>query len=141
MITSPQCDSVRLRRTYEQINEQEYIPVGCLPPASMAISVGGVQVCVCVCVCVCPGVVSKGVYPPEPAANTPCPIACWDTPPCGQTDTCKNITFPQLLLRGVTKGHVQLSSLSLQSLSPSHFNRTLQLEVPDHSDYCVLRGL
>ena len=31
----------------------------------------------------------------------PCDLcnACWDTqPPCGQTDTCKNITFPQLLL-------------------------------------------
>ena len=39
-----------------------------------------------------------------------CPGGClpdtgwWCTPPpCGQTDTCENITFPQLLLRTVKK--------------------------------------
>ena len=28
-------------------------------------------------------------------------------PPCGQTDTCKNITFPQLLLRAVKIVHTE----------------------------------
>ena len=28
----------------------------------------------------------------------------WTPPPCGQTDTCENITFPQLLLRMVKIG-------------------------------------
>ena len=47
-----------------------------------------------------------GIHTPLPhymLGYTPlCPITCWDTPPsCGQTDTCKNITFPQLLLRAV----------------------------------------
>ena len=33
---------------------------------------------------------------------TSCPIACWDTPPpCWQTGTYENITFPQQLLRSV----------------------------------------
>ena len=41
-------------------------------------------------------------WSPLPPGHTSCPIACWDTPPRGKTDTCKNITFPQLLLRAVS---------------------------------------
>ena len=42
----------------------------------------------------------RGRHPEDPEADN---NACWDTPPPprGQTDTCKNITFPQLLLRAV----------------------------------------
>ena len=69
-------------------NEQECIPVGCISPASVAIS-GGVsaQGGVCVCLgCVLP------------------PIACWSTYPSPvnrMTHRSKNITFPQLHLRAV----------------------------------------
>ena len=52
--------------------KQECIPVGCVPSAAVA-SRGE---------CVCLG----GVH----------------LPTCGQTDTCENITFPQLLLRTAT---------------------------------------
>ena len=63
----------RIPRTHKFVRKpkQECIPVGCVPPASVAISGGGV----------CPGRVST-------------------THPCGQTDTCVNIILPQTLLAG-----------------------------------------
>ena len=70
--------------------EQECIPVGCVPPAAVAIS-GGVSP---------PGI------PPE---QTPCKAcwdttcnACWDsTPPVNRmTNRCKNITLPQTSFAG-----------------------------------------
>ena len=83
---------------------RECIPVGCVPPASVAVSGVGVHsegVCPgegCVqgegCV---GGCLPRGVY---------IPITCWDTHllPLWRewmTDRCKNITFPQLRLRAV----------------------------------------
>ena len=107
---------------------QECIPVGYVPPASMAISKGGGVSGVCVSrgVCVCPGVksvcvsrvcgvcvcVSRGCTPPDPEADihsaqlhvgihTPALLhAGIRTPPW--TDTCKKIPFLQLLLRAVS---------------------------------------
>ena len=39
-------------------------------------------------------------------------------PPCGQTDTCENITFPQLLLRTVMKArNTPLQSSSTESVA------------------------
>ena len=71
----------------EYKSEQECIPVGCVPPAALAVCWGG----------------------------DVCRSACWDTPPLGLglgldipphwteflTHACENITFPQLRLRTV----------------------------------------
>ena len=58
------------------MNKQECIPVGCVPSAAVAVCLGG---------CLPRGCLPRGTY----------------TSPCGQTDTCVNITFLQLLLRTV----------------------------------------
>ena len=79
----------------DSIQEQECIPVGSVPSAAVAISGGGI----------CPGVSAQGVS----AWRGVCrgagvsQHAMGHIPPCGQTDTCKNITFPHLLLRTVVK--------------------------------------
>ena len=70
--------------------EQECIPVGCVPSVAVAIFLGGG---------VCPGVFVGGCLPDRGGGVCPrgiCLGGC--TPPCGQTDTCENIFFPQLLL-------------------------------------------
>ena len=50
------------------------------------------------------GVSTQGIYPdtPDPEADTPLDPEV--IPPRGQADTCKNITFPQLLLRAIKTG-------------------------------------
>ena len=58
---------------------QECIPVGCVPSAAVAVSWGGV----------CRGCVS--------ARGGVCLLPGVHLSPCGQTDTCENITFLQLL--------------------------------------------
>ena len=65
--------------------EQDCIPVGCVPSAAVAVSgVGGLP----------GGCLPRRCTPPDPEADTP--------PPVNRiTDTCKMITFPQLLLRTV----------------------------------------
>ena len=73
--------------------QQECIPVGCVPSAAVA-SPGEGGICPGGCLprsCVCPG----GVH--HPPVNR-------------ISDRCKNITFPQLLLRTVIIGFVQFSS-------------------------------
>ena len=87
----------------ETLEQQECIPVGCVLSAAVAISgkggclpgrgclPGGGGVCPGVCVCF------GGCLPRE----------C--TPLWGQTDTCENITFPQLLLRTVITVHLEKS--------------------------------
>ena len=57
------------------MRQQECIPVGCVPPASLAVSL-------------CP---EGGVYP---AGCLP------HTPPRGQTDACENITLPHISFTG-----------------------------------------
>ena len=81
--------------------QQECIPVGCEPPAY----------CPCLRACTAPvgvpagggvpghgGVPAQGVYLPRediPAQGVYLPgeCTCPGTPPCGQRDTCKNISF------------------------------------------------
>ena len=58
-------------------DKQECIPVGCVPPTSVAVSVGwggGVILGVCV-------VNTPRQTPPLPQADTSYPIACWNTQP------------------------------------------------------------
>ena len=59
-----------------RIFKQECIPVGCVPPA--AVAVGGVST----------------MHPPDHA------------PPCGQTHACKHITLPQTSFAGGNKGQL-----------------------------------
>ena len=54
--------------------------------------------------------------------------------PCGQTDTCKNITFPQLLLRTVM---IYITNLNLRNRAKKvvvgatgRFSREIQKRVP-----------
>ena len=54
--------------------------------------------------------------------------ACWDTTPCGQTDTCKNITFATSL-RTVTTLENNLSCLSF-SCGPIFAKVTEKLNDP-----------
>ena len=61
--------------------KQECIPVGCVPPA--AVAVGG-----------SPSGTPRDQTPPGPGQNPTLPMN-------RITDTCKNITFPQLRLRAV----------------------------------------
>ena len=49
------------------------------------------------CICVIPR------HPPS--CMPPCHTPATHAPPYGQTDTCKNITFPQLLLRAVKSNY------------------------------------
>ena len=75
----------KLKKNYkivatQKLFTQECIPVGCVPSAAVAICWVG---------CLPRGCLPGGL----PGGCTP--------PPCGQTDTCENITFPQLLLRMV----------------------------------------
>ena len=100
----------------ENIRKQECIPVRCVPYAAVTV-LGGVsaqgvylprgvsaQEGVCLPICCLPrgsfchggclsggGVCLRGCV---------CPGMCTPSP-CGQTHTCENITFPQLLLRTV----------------------------------------
>ena len=67
--------------------QQECIPVGCVPPASMVISTGR---------CL-PGRGGGEVACLEGVSH--CRLGY--TPPCGQTDACENITLPVLRLRAV----------------------------------------
>ena len=60
------------------VAQQECIPEGCVPSAAVAISGGGVS--------------AQGRRLPRGGLPGGC-----THPPCGQTDSCKNITFPQLL--------------------------------------------
>ena len=81
-----------MQKLYKVISSWEYqecIPLGCVPPASMAISGGGVSA-------------QGGCLPVW--LYTPLPIACWVTPPPRTeflTHAYENITFPQLLLRAL----------------------------------------
>ena len=61
---------------------QECIPVGCLPPASVAVS-GGVY----------PVGLTRGCLPRGLPREGVCPVGVCHTP-CGQRDACENITFP-----------------------------------------------
>ena len=95
--------------------EQEFIPVGCVPSAAMAICGGGV---------VCPGGSAGGCVSQ---------LVMGQTPSCGQTDTCKNITFPQLLLRTVMIYITNLNlciSADLVVGATGRFSREIQKRVP-----------
>ena len=107
-----------VRELFRSIDKQECIPVGCVPPASMVISMGrGVSARGGGCP---PGVcVQEGV---DPETDTPCPRCRhpldpeadtpWTqrpTPPTyvnRMTDKCKNIAFPQLRLRPVKNQYI-----------------------------------
>ena len=68
--------------------KQECIPVGCVPPASVAISGGW---------CLPFGRGGGSAHPP------------WmQTPPRGKTNTCENITFPQTSFAGCKYLHFSL---------------------------------
>ena len=80
---------------------QECIPVGCVPSAAVAVSPATSTPLCCACpptmhapchACPLPYMLPPTVHAPLPCMPPPC------TPPCRQTDTCENITFPQLLL-------------------------------------------
>ena len=80
------------------LSARGHLPRGCLPEGCLP---GGVSAC-----CgkhVCPeGLSAQGVCLPGvclPEGVLPGGVL----PPCGQTDTCENITFPQLLLGTVIK--------------------------------------
>ena len=98
--TSKSCDMIFVYQTEIDIFiNKNCIPVGCVPPTSVAVSPSR----------------TPATYAPSRHAHpfvmyTPCqacPMPC--TPPlCGQTDTYKNITFPQLLLQAVVK-HIIIS--------------------------------
>ena len=89
--------------------EQECIPVGCIPAASMVISTR--QGCLPrrVSARECRGCVQPQTQtqtPPDPEADPPEPKG--RHPPWSEwlTDRCKNITFSQLRLRVVTSIHI-----------------------------------
>ena len=93
--------SVRIEIVFENMKfiykfKQECIPVGCVLSAAVAVCwVGGGGVC--------RGSVCLGVSAWGGSAQG---VSAWwgcTHPPRGQTDTCENITFPQLLLRTVIK--------------------------------------
>ena len=76
---------------------QECIPVGCIPPASVAVSGEGVYRGACVSAqgCVCLGRFQpRGV----PAQG----VSAWgvSATPRGHTDACENITLPQTSFAG-----------------------------------------
>ena len=86
------------------MKEQEYIPVGCVPPASVATSPASMP----------PTMHAPCHTPPPCTPRLPCmppathgpplwmPPATQPPPPVNRiTDRCKNITFPQLRLRAV----------------------------------------
>ena len=58
--------------------------MGCIPPVNLTVMSKHT-----------PLVTPPDRTPPEciPGIHIPCPIACWDTPPGEQTDTCKKITI------------------------------------------------
>ena len=83
--------------------EQECIPVGCVLPACWlypSMHWAGKGMCI-------PSqhALSRGVYPSmhwPGGCLTVCPGGSaqggvWQTPPCGQTDTCENITFANFI--------------------------------------------
>ena len=70
--------------------------VGCIPSTAVAI-VGGCRLPRGVC----PGGVCLGICPGGVCLGGVCPGMGVHLLPRGQTDICKNITFPQLLLRTV----------------------------------------
>ena len=89
------------------ITQQECIPEGCVPSAAVAVFgrclprgclPGG---------CLPRGCLPRGCMPRGrwclPGECLTRGVSGWGvyTSPCGQTDTCKNITFPQLLLQMV----------------------------------------
>ena len=86
---------------------QECIPVGCVPSAAVAVCL--VELGICTGGSVCPG----GVHPP------------------GHIDTCENITFPQLLLRTVTR-RLQWISMVTVSMMDGYIT---------HSIHCNLLGI
>ena len=64
-------------------------------------------------------VVVTGVYP----STHPWRSACWNTPPFrGQTNTCENITFPQLSLRPIKTDHARLGKGEQQRKGSWQFN-------------------
>ena len=78
------------------IAEQEYIPVGCVSSAAMAVLEGGRGT---------GGVSARGVSAQEGVCPGGCLSGVYTSPPDRMTDVCENITFPQLLLRTVINKH------------------------------------
>ena len=71
---------------------------------------------------VCPGGVclDAGVHPQEPEVDTP-PTQRTDTPPVNRiTDRCKNLAFPQLLLRTVIKREISSEKYQCQDGNCEH---------------------
>ena len=72
--------------------KQECIPVGCVPSATVTISLGCLPGGGCL-------PARRGVCLPGGCWSGGClPAGGGPGRGCGQTDTCENITFPQLLL-------------------------------------------
>ena len=99
-------------------SKQEYIPVGCVPSAAVAVSGGQPEWGVCRAGGCLPRGFCRGVYtpwtqmettpwtqrqiPPGPRGRYPSGPRGRHPPPGTESQTrCKNITFPQLLLRTV----------------------------------------
>ena len=95
--TQPLLSAIKGAFTHNEIQvKQECIPVGCVPPA--LYRTGG-------------GSLSKGVSVQEEGSTQGglcrgrgiCPGGCLchgDPPPCGQINSCENITLPQTLFAG-----------------------------------------
>ena len=94
------------------INKEECIPVGCVPPAAVAVREGGSP----------PGTPpgpgtpqdqaappDLALLPPPGTRHPPDPGTPRDqAPPCGHTHTCKNITLPQTSFAGGNNVDVQV---------------------------------
>ena len=100
--------------------QQECIPVGCLPPASMVISTGGSVYPGDWCVhgvCVhggCTPWTQRQTIPPDPEADIPPPYCMLGYTPLPWTEACENITLPQTSFAGGNNSS-SLSTFSLRS--------------------------
>ena len=83
------------------IGVQECIPVRCAPSAAVVVCPGGVYL--------------GGVSSQEGVSAGGCLPRGVYTPPCGQTGTCENTTFPQLLLRTVKMCTLQINGTTFKA--------------------------
>ena len=102
---------VGFKLTYNMrtLQQQECIPVGCVPSAAVAVSRGGGCICPVGCTW------SRGGAPGPGGGGAPGQAL----PPCGQTHACKNITFATSLrtvmirMKANTKLSTRLDACSL----------------------------
>ena len=112
---------IRTRNKETTKLKQECIPVGCVPSAAVAVSPATHTPCYA-----CPSATPPPMPHMRPCHAHPLPhTPAMHVPPAMRalpvnriTDKCKNITFPQLLLRTVTSRNLPASAF-LPCLSPA----------------------